>query len=237
MDQSPRRLTPPTPPPDLTRAILARTSGDPCRRLEALACDFVDDSLDAAQARLVRLHLDHCEACSALVGALATLRATLPTLAQADPGPWFTQAVLRATRQYRPQEIAPPDPSLRDLWRRLMHRPRIALEAAYLGAAAGLMGVYLPTPLPDLALKVPALAQPLGDSAQQAANKLLRMEQRTAISLEQRLRPMVPTRPDPQVGRQLWRQASTRVHAWWQRLRGTQLPPPAPQPPPPANPG
>ena len=46
--------------PELTRAILARTSGDPCQRLQSLACDFVDGSLEAGQASLVRLHLGCC---------------------------------------------------------------------------------------------------------------------------------------------------------------------------------
>ena len=153
MPESSRRLDAPTPPPDLTRAILARTSGNPCRRLEVLACDFVDDSLDAAQARLVRLHLDHCEACSALVGALATLRATLPTLAQADPGPGFTQAVLRATRQVPPTGDGPTRPQpprpLAEAHAPPPHRPGSGLPGCGRGLDGGLPAHAPPRPGPE----------------------------------------------------------------------------------------
>lgn len=125
------------------------------------------------------------------------------------------------------------------LWRRLLHRPRIALETAYLGAAAGLVGFYLPTPLPELAHRVPAMVQPLSDSAQQAAKKVVQAECRTALSLGRRLEPLVKPRLDPQAARTLWRQAAYRTRAWLRRFR----PPPSPTPkppsetPPPANPG
>src|SRR5690348_7617219 len=81
----------------LTQAILARTSGSPCERLHALACDFVDGELGEAQGSLLRGHMDHCAACAALVKALAESAAVLPALAEVDPGPWFTQKVLRST--------------------------------------------------------------------------------------------------------------------------------------------
>jgi len=218
--------------PELTRAILARTSGDPCHRLQSLACDFVDGTLEVGQASLVHLHLGHCAACAALVGALASLQADLPEMAQVDPGPWFTQAVLRATRRQPP----PQEADLRDLWRKLMHRPRIALEAAYLGAAAGLMGIYLP--LPAFAPRVPALVQPLGDSALRVAEQLTQAERRTSASLQRSFQPAVTTRLDSLTNGSLWRRVSARIGTWLQVFRRAPAPPgPEAKKPPPANPG
>jgi len=222
----------PGPPPDLTRAILARTSGDPCHRLQSLACDFVDGTLEAGQASLVHLHLGHCGTCAALVEALASLRTDLPALAEVDPGPWFTQAVLRATRHQPFRRSA----DLRDLWWRLMHRPRIALEAAYLGAAAGLMGIYLP--LPDLALRVPALVQPLGDSALRVAGQVAQAERRTSASLQRSLRPIVSPRPAPLPRGSLWQRLSSWIRTRLPVFRRTPSPPSSPEAekPPSANP-
>ena len=218
--------------PELTRAILARTSGDPCHRLQGLACDFVDGTLEAGQASLVRLHLGHCGACSALVEALASLRIDLPALAEVDPGPWFTQAVLRATRHQPIRRSA----DLRDLWWRLMHRPRIALETAYLGAAAGLVGIYLP--LPALTPRVPALVQPLGDSALRVAGQLAQAERRTSASLQRSLRPIVTPRSAPPSRGSLWQRLSSWTRTRLQGFRRTPAPPPSPetQKPPSANP-
>ena len=225
----------PGPSLELTRAILARTSGDPCHRLQSLACDFVDGSLEAGQASLVRLHLGHCGACAALVGALAGLQADLPAMAQVDPGPWFTQAVLRATRHLPIRQEA----DLREFWWRLMHRPRIALEAAYLGAAAGLMGIYLPTPIPDLALRIPALVQPLGDSALRVAEQMTQAERRTSASLQRSLRPVAKPRLDPLTRGSLWPRVSAWIKARLLLFRRTPPPPPNPdvEKAPPANPG
>lgn len=220
---------------ELTRGILARTSGDPCRRLQGLACDFVDGTLEAEQVGLVRLHLGHCEACAALVGALAGLQTDLSAMAQVDPGPWFTQAVLRATRHLPIRQEA----DLREFWWRLMHRPRIALEAAYLGAAAGLMGIYLPTPIPDLALRIPALVQPLGDSALRVAGQMAQAERRTSASLQRSLRPVAKPRLDSLTRGSLWRRVSAWIKARLPFVQRTPPPPPSPdvEKAPPANPG
>ena len=137
--------------PDLTQAILARTSGAPCGRLRERACAFVDGELPSAQAALVAAHLEHCLACTALVARLREARAVLPGFATVDPGPWFAARVLRACAQ-RPQ------PSR---WQRLIHRPRIALESAYLGAALGFVGMCLPLPGHPEGLGAPPVSQAL----------------------------------------------------------------------------
>ena len=76
--------------PDLTRAIMARTSGNPCHRLHSLACDFVDGALEV-ELRL--LHpVDGLQVHQPLVGVgLGDLGRLLPDggLAQAavEDGP------------------------------------------------------------------------------------------------------------------------------------------------------
>lgn len=69
----------------------------------------------------------------------------------------------------------------RGTWSRLLHRPRICLEAAYLGAAAGLVGFYLPMPAVP---RVPALVQPLEASAQRVAGDLVLAGKRTQVSMK-----------------------------------------------------
>lgn len=122
--------------PDLTQAILARTSGSPCESLRAQACAFVDGELEPMRANLVGAHLAHCPACAQLVATLQGAADRLTELRAADPGPWFTARVLRACGPA-------PRPSL---WRRLLHRPRFALEAAYVGAALAFLLLSLPLP-------------------------------------------------------------------------------------------
>jgi len=122
--------------PDLTQAILARTSGGSCEALRAQACAYVDGELDPLRAGLVEAHLAHCAGCTGLVATLRAAEARLPELRAVDPGPWFTQRVLRACRPA-------PTPSL---WSRLLHRPRFALEAAYVGGALVFLLLRLPLP-------------------------------------------------------------------------------------------
>ncbi len=156
--------------PGLTRSILARTSGAPCERLRSLACDFVDGALESDSVLLAQAHLDHCADCAALVSALRASTAALPAMAEADPGPWFPEQVMRATA-WAPRPAADPQ----SWWIRLMRRPRIALEAAYLGAMAGFVGFSLPAPSLVKSLRAPAIIRPLAVSEE----KLIRAEQRT----------------------------------------------------------
>jgi len=209
---------------DLTRAIQARTSGSPCGRLRAIACDLVDGTIDPTQGRLAQAHMEGCAACAGLVAALRSSQEVLPALVHANPGPWFTQRLLRATTH----QTARPS-----LWWKLMHRPRIALEAAYLGAAASLMGSYLPLPTPHLTQKVPALIQPLGASAQRVAGQLAQVERRTTGSLRQALLPQAPPSAVALPAKSLWQRASARVRAW---LRFSPERPAETNRPKPANP-
>jgi hypothetical protein len=191
----------------LIQAILARTSGSPCERLHALACDFVDGVLEEAQGSLLRGHMDHCAACAALVRALAESKAMLPGMAEVDPGPWFTQRVLRTTSRHPVGQGF----DARAAWRRLLHRPRIALETAYLGAAMGLMGLHAPVPWHSL--KPPALIQalPLKAPAERLAGRLVQAEQRTTASLRGAFLP----EGEASSVRAIWRRASSKVRGWF----------------------
>lgn len=213
-------MLPPEAAQDLTQVILARTSGSPCERLRDLACDLVDGALDSTRSQLAQAHLDGCSQCSGLVAALRTTQAVLPALAHANPGPWFAQRVLRAT-VHRPIQ---PRTDLRGLWWKLMHRPRIALEAAYLGAAAGLMGIYLPIPAPSIPLRVPAFVQPLGASAQRVTAQVIQAERRSTLTIQQSLRPASAMPTEPHLT--LWQRSSAWVRTQLQAFRRTPPPPP-----------
>ena len=117
-------------PPDLTRAILERTSGSACESSRDLLCDFADQSLAPVDAELVRLHLDDCGECSALTGAIARLTEELPELAELAPDAAFVDDVLARTLPWR-HRLRRRFPVLADLGGRMVRRPRFALEAAY----------------------------------------------------------------------------------------------------------
>ena len=113
----------------LTRAILARTSGNACGSARGRLCDFVDDTLAPFDRSLVDGHLVHCVACANLAEALAESAAVLPSFASLAPRTSVVFDVLRATSR------RPPEPGLGErlsAW--LGHvaaRPRFSLEVAY----------------------------------------------------------------------------------------------------------
>ncbi len=113
----------------LTRAILARTSGNACGSARERLCDFVDDTLAPFDRSLVDGHLVHCAACANLAEALAESAAVLPSFASLAPRTSVVFDVLRATSR------RPPEPGLGErlsAW--LGHvaaRPRFSLEVAY----------------------------------------------------------------------------------------------------------
>jgi anti-sigma factor RsiW len=123
------------PPADLAGSILERTSGPACDGARNRLCDYVDGSLAELDAELVRLHLDGCRECEGLARALVSLAAELPAMAEIEPDPAFVGDVLARTVPLRKrfarrlEKLA----SIRELWPRVVNRPRFALEAAYVG--------------------------------------------------------------------------------------------------------
>lgn len=146
--------------PDLTRRILERTSGAACARAETLLAERWDAAPAAVDAGLLDAHLARCPACRELAAVLARLQATLPRLAEREPGPAFTAAVLAATSARRPTGAAVsrargPLAVLEEWSRRLQagarrawERPRFALEAAWTTAALLSLMIWSPL-LPD----------------------------------------------------------------------------------------
>ena len=118
-------------PAGLAASILKRTSGAPCDRAHLLLDDYVDGRLEDLDRELVRGHLEHCRDCTAVAGALAQLAADLPAFAELQPDPGLVHDVLAVT-QTRRRRWAGLWAARR--WERLLERPRIALEAGYVGA-------------------------------------------------------------------------------------------------------
>src|SRR5690242_18078032 len=59
--------------PELSDAILERTSGVACESARARLCDRIDEALGPVDAELVDGHLSHCSECGALARALRAL--------------------------------------------------------------------------------------------------------------------------------------------------------------------
>lgn len=129
------------PPDDLTAAILDRTSGSPCVRSRELLCDYTDGRLGQIDTDLVRLHLETCDGCRAIAVALALLAEDLPAMARLSPGEDFVADVVAST--VPAPVVETPKPSW---WERLVERPRLAWETAYVGAFVLWIVFSLPIP-------------------------------------------------------------------------------------------
>ncbi len=126
---------------DLVGAILARTSGPACGRAQSSLCARIDGELDPLDAALVDGHVAHCRECDALARALRSLAGDLPQLATADPGPGFVDAVLARTSRSARRRPVPGAGSWAAWASKLLDRPRIALEGAFVIAV--IVGVPL----------------------------------------------------------------------------------------------
>jgi hypothetical protein len=114
-------------PEELLGAVLAETSGAVCDRALERICDEIDRPLPGAERELVEMHLSCCSDCARTAGVLRTMHAELPLMAEWRTDERFVEDVLRAT--------LPLEARLRRWWReawpRWVHRPRFALEGAY----------------------------------------------------------------------------------------------------------
>jgi hypothetical protein len=117
---------------EMIQSILRRTSGSPCRRAEALLCDHIDGTLEELDARLVQGHLDHCSGCRELTATLVEMQPTLTEMAEIEPAEDFVEGVLAATLPW-PARLRRRFRMLGEEWVRLLRRPRIAWEGAYVG--------------------------------------------------------------------------------------------------------
>lgn len=142
-------LAEPADDPRLSEGILARTSGSGCVSARARLCAWVDRELDEVDSELVAGHLRRCAECEGLARTLETMREALPRLAAIDPGPGFCESVLAHTsRRPRP---APVGARLAGFFTRLLDRPRVAWEAAFVATVIFVSPVMIPRfPLADL---------------------------------------------------------------------------------------
>ncbi|MBD3220410.1 hypothetical protein GF314_04135 [bacterium] len=221
---------------DLTRRILARTSGRACDRAAELLATGWDGPLAGDDQALLDDHLAHCAACRELAVILDRLQPMLPRLAEREPDPAFTRAVLARTTGVggvRPTPTRWLDrlaDRLAGAFGGLWNRPRFALEAGW--TAAALLALVMWSPLgsgdqtADRAADVitagtrvaPALVHWVEDraaDAEAAAADLLDMTSREAV--------------DRLAG--LGREASTRGEGFWnwsRSLLGTEPAPAGP---------
>ena len=137
-------VTTPADAPDLTAAVLARTSGSACGRAGDLLAAFADGAPDLGDAQLLHAHLERCPACHDLAATFAWLTPELRGMAEVAPDPAFLADVLAATARLRASSLARARRQARFAgrieavaglagvwWRRQLERPRFALEFAY----------------------------------------------------------------------------------------------------------
>lgn len=133
---------------DLTRRILAATSGSACRRAEELLGHGDEASLDPVDQALLAGHVSRCAACHQLAEVLAWATPALPALAERDPGVAFTVAVLARTSRRNAPRLVPALERLTLVVRErviaMAQRPRFALEAGWVGAMLVAVLVWSP---------------------------------------------------------------------------------------------
>lgn len=109
--------------------VLQRTIGSACGQAKERLPAFVDRELTTADRELVDLHLATCAECSELATTLAWLRRELPNLAEVPVDERFTRQVLAVTLPIQTRFSR----WWRQQWAVWVHRPRFAMEAAYVG--------------------------------------------------------------------------------------------------------
>ena len=82
---------------DFVQGVLRRTSGSACERALGMLPDLNEERLADLDRQLVQAHLEHCQGCRAVAVTLGWLGRTLPAMAELDPGPAFTAAVVGRT--------------------------------------------------------------------------------------------------------------------------------------------
>lgn len=114
---------------DLTASVMARTTRGACDRARVLMAGAADGELAGDEAALLAGHVERCPDCRSFGSELARAMASLPILADGDPGLGFVEAVLARTSR-RPAAATWADRA-RSVWQSVIRRPRIAWEAAY----------------------------------------------------------------------------------------------------------
>jgi len=122
------------PPEELLGSILEATSGPACGRAGELLAQQFDGDLPVLDRQLVDDHADSCAACDGLRAAFSCLAGDLRALRELEPDASFASDLFARTSRSADRRRAPASVGLRRVWKHLMRRPRIAWEAAYVGA-------------------------------------------------------------------------------------------------------
>jgi len=143
---------------DFVLAILDRTSGPVCPRVESNLWDFAGGDLGSEESQLITLHLDHCAGCRMLAEDLAELQEVLPSIVEIEPGRSFTGEVVARTSGRR--RFYPDLPTrMHAWWNQVVQRPLFSLEAAYLATLLLFFAFSPVLPLRDIAFnKIPSAA-------------------------------------------------------------------------------
>lgn len=169
---------------ELTRAILARTSGSACASARERLVGFADGELAAIDAELIGVHISGCADCAALAGALGRLSRDLPELAEIEPDVAFLHDVLVRTWK-RPSVAARAAAWVREAGAALWQRPRIAWEAAYVGTAVlSLAFVLAGSPLAGMQEKVVELKRPVAQLRDDVSGTLTSAWEATATGAD-----------------------------------------------------
>jgi anti-sigma factor RsiW len=106
----------------LTTAILHRTLGADCRRIESSLAAEIDGPLSPAEAARVAQHLQECDHCASLARGLRELPALYRLIPRLRAGREFTRAVLARTLG--------PQPGFVEILRRMWRNPAFLWEGA-----------------------------------------------------------------------------------------------------------
>jgi hypothetical protein len=106
----------------LTAAILHRTLGADCRRIESSLAAEIDDPLEPAEAARVARHLQECGDCASLARGMRELPALYRLVPRLRAGREFTRAVLARTLG--------PQPGFAEILRRMWRNPALLWEGA-----------------------------------------------------------------------------------------------------------
>ena len=144
---------------DWTQSVLQRTGNGACAKSRDLLPGWVDEDLGDIDTELVGGHVAHCRECAALSTVMRTMRGDLAEFAEIEPDPAFLGEVLAAT--LRPEPVVLPWVARVDAWfARLLQRPRIAWEGAYLATACLVLLIVFPgSPLAGVPQKALDLAR------------------------------------------------------------------------------
>jgi hypothetical protein len=196
--------------PDLTRRVLAATSGSACARAENLLAARGDADADPLDLALLEGHFDRCEPCRELAEVLAWARPTLPALAEWSQGRAFTAAVLARTSRRPARGLVPSLERAALAAIAMVQRPRIALEAGWVGAMLAAILIWSPIAPSGMADQAVAAVQSGGAVVPRLVPEVTGKIEQEVDAACQRLRERTSD-------------VVARGHSFWQTIFGVEM--------------